>query len=667
MLLSPRGFRAFAMSAMCCLTIVGVAHLNLHDASEDAVSRSMRFDIAWMGVNGRLEAAHLEKHVARYVALGEQQDADAARLFYDILRGRMDFWGTGGFGGFIALSPKRQGRYEALRGRIDGLADDIDRLDQPGARQRVLQVLMEVAPVIDRIGSEAHTTSVAEAAAIRDELHHKQRQQRGLIIALLLAGATFLIFMALQNRSLRAAHLATSRHAEKLSFLARHDALTKLPNRNAFDTALGIALASRQANERIAVVAMDLDGFKAINDTIGHAAGDALLVAVSERLTRTATQLDHRNIVCRMGGDEFLVLVWLANEPEQAVVVGRRFVDLFEAPFETASGTMLIGSSAGVDISDAAAGDDVILNADLALTQAKARGKGIALAFDRKMGTDQQRRLRIETDLNAALQMGQIVPYYQPQFNLASGRVVGIEALARWHHPELGPISPGEFIPIAEGSGVVTKLGRRILEVACRDATGLPDNIGVSVNLSVIQILKDDIVTAVQEVLAMSGLAPERLTLEITESVMITDPDTVLEVLSRLKSIGVSISLDDFGTGYSALAYLTRFAWDELKIDRSFIESASTNTINFTIIRAVRMLARKMSARVTVEGVETHEQCDLLRTIGCDTVQGYLFGRPLPRDELLPLLLNNCAAALDDSDTHKKPGSPVAGQALPTS
>lgn len=654
---STNGFRVFAICTVCCLTIVGVAHLYLYEASEDAVARSMRYDIAWAGVNGRLEAAHLEKHVARYAALGDKKDADAARLFYDILRGRMELWGAGGFEQFIELSTKRQERFEALRDRVGGLAGDIDRLDEPDVQRRVLQALLAVAPMIDRIGGEAHTTSVAEAAAIRDELHHKQRLQRGLIIALLLSGAAFLVFMVLQNRSLRVAHLAAARQADELSFFANHDALTKLPNRRAFDAAFRTALESRRADEKIAIGAIDLDGFKVINDTIGHAAGDALLVAVSERLVSAATQLDRRNIVCRIGGDEFLALFWLADDTALALDAARQVVELLSQPFETAYGMMMIGASVGVDVSDAATSDELILNADLALTEAKAKGKGIALAFDRKMRAGQLRRLRIEADLDAALAGGQIVPHYQPQIDLASGCTVGVEALARWYHPELGPISPGEFIPIAEGSGAVTRIGRLILEVACQDAARFPENIGVSVNLSVIQILKDDVVAAIRDVLAATGLAPDRLTLEITESVMMTDPEKVLNVLAELKLIGVSVSLDDFGAGYSALGYLTRFAWDELKIDRSFIKRAASDPINLMIIRTVKELAQKMNARVTVEGVETREQRDLLRKIGCDTAQGYLFGHPVPVDELMPFLLRNNTATLDEGDAHPRAAS----------
>jgi EAL domain-containing protein (putative c-di-GMP-specific phosphodiesterase class I) len=327
----------------------------------------------------------------------------------------------------------------------------------------------------------------------------------------------------------------------------------------------------------------------------------------------------------------------------------RRILGVLERPLETSYGAIMIGASVGVATSDASPVSDLIVNADLALTEAKARGKGIALAFDPGMLVGLKRRLRLESDLGPAIERGEFVAYYQPQVDLASAGLVGFEALARWRHPELGWISPAEFIPVAESNGAIVKIGRVMLEAACRDAASMPDHVGMAVNISVVQILKDEIVEAVRRVLAGTGLRPARLTLEITESVMMTAPDKVLDALKQLKTLGVRISLDDFGTGYSALSYLTQFAWDELKIDRIFIGRVWSDPINLTIIKAVKMLAQQMKAKITIEGVENLEQCDLLREIGCDTAQGYLFGAPAPLGELQPTLLRKLAAALVES------------------
>jgi diguanylate cyclase (GGDEF)-like protein len=642
-------FRVFAIGVTCSLAFAAAAHLYLFSALEDAVSRSMRYDLAWTGANGRIEAANLEKHVARFATLGAKSDADAARLFYEILRSRMNTWGSGGFLHFIESSPRRLAQFGALRARIEDLKGAIERLSEPDAQRHLLEALAEIAPMIDRIGAEAHTTSVAESAMVQDDLRHQQRLQRLLILALLASGAAALAFTTLQNRSLRAAHIAAARHAEDSLFLAHHDALTKLPNRPAFEAAYYSALQTKRIDERILIAAIDLDGFKLVNDLLGHAAGDAVLVTVSKLLASHAAHEDSRNIVCRVGGDEFLVLLW-ASAGSSTMAFAWRVLAALERPLDTPYGAIMIGASVGIATSDVTPADDLLVNADLALTEAKARGKGIALAFDPGMLAGLRRRLRLEADLGPAIDRGEFVPHYQPKVNLASTELVGFEALARWRHPELGWIPPGEFIPIAEGSGGIVKIGRLMLELACRDAAAIPGNIGISVNISVVQILRDDIVGTVQDVLTRTGLAPSRLTLEITESVMMTDLEKVLDALKQLKTLGVLISLDDFGTGYSALSYLTQFRWDELKIDRSFIGRAWSDPINLTIIKVIKMLAQQMNAKLTIEGVENLKQRDLLREVGCDMVQGYLFGSPVPLSELQPILLRHLAVALAGSD-----------------
>jgi diguanylate cyclase (GGDEF)-like protein len=638
---SNRGFRAFAIGVMGSLALAAVAHLYLFDAAENAAARSMRYDLAWTGANGRIEFGHLEKHIARLAALGSQRDADAARLFYDILQGRMRTWGSGGFRQFIENSSRRLAQFELLQARIDKLRGDIERLSEPASQRHLLEALAELAPSIEQIGAESHATSVAESATIRDALRRHQRLQSWLVLALLASGAIVLAFTARQNRSLRVAHGAAARHAADSLFLARHDPLTKLPNRRAFEAAYHAVLQYKQAGERISIAAIDLDGFKSINDLLGHAAGDAVLIAFSELLKREVTRANPRNAVCRIGGDEFLALLCTSDEPVSSMELVWRILAALERPLDTGYGAIMISASVGIATSESMSADNAIVNADLALTEAKGRGKGIALAFDPAMLAGLKRRLRLEADLGSAIERGDLFPHYQPKVDLVSAGLVGLEALVRWRHPELGWVSPGEFIPVAESSGAIIKLGRLMLEMACRDAMTIPGDVGIAVNLSVVQILKDDIVGAVKKVLTRTGLKPARLTLEITESVMMTDPEKVLDTLNQLKTLGIRISLDDFGTGYSALSYLTQFSWDELKIDRSFIGRAWSDPVNLAIIKAVKMIAKQMNAKLTIEGVENLEQRDLLNEIGCDTAQGYFFSPPVPLSELQPILLRN--------------------------
>ena len=642
--LRDNAFRVFAISVICSLALATIVHHNLLDAAEDAVGRATRYDIDWTGTNGRVEAAYLEKYVARYSALGERADADSAHLFYEIIRGRMKTWGSGGFRKFIESSPERLARFEDLRARIENLGPDIEQLNQPDAQRRILTALSEITLIIDRISAEAHTTSVEETAVIREDLHYQQQLHGWIIITLLASGAVVLTFTALQNRSLRVAHSAAASHAEELFFMANHDALTKLLNRSAFETACKVAMTEKGAKERILIAAIDLDGFKSVNDLLGHAAGDAVLVTFAKLLASEASRVDPRNIVCRMGGDEFLALLWISDDLMLPMEFADRIQAALERPLETAFGEIVIGASIGLAASDGTDTDNLIVKADLALTEAKVMGKGAALCFDPEMLVGLKRRLRLEADLGMAVLNGEIIPYYQPKVDLATARLTGLEALARWHHPELGWISPGEFIPIAESSGAIVKIGRMMLKGACHDVAAISGDVSVAVNLSIIQILRDDIVGTVKEVLASTGLAPARLTLEITETVMMSDPEKVLSALKQLKMLGVCISLDDFGTGYSALAYLTRFRWDELKIDRSFIKGALCDPMNLTIIKTIKMLAEEMKSKLTIEGVETEEQHELLRRIGCDAAQGYLFGAPVPLNELKPVLLRNYAA-----------------------
>ena len=283
--------------------------------------------------------------------------------------------------------------------------------------------------------------------------------------------------------------------------------------------------------------------------------------------------------------------------------------------------------------------DSVILNADLALTEAKSSGPGSEVRFSAPMRTLLERRLQIERDLPEALRNALIKPHYQLQYNIFTGEPVGFEALARWNHPQIGPVSPAEFIPIAEASGDVVELGRHMLRTACRDAQFLPEPMRVSVNLSMIQLLNDDVVGLVTDTLEETGLDPARLKLEVTESVIMHNVDLVANILSRLQTLGVSISLDDFGTGYSALSYLSNFKWDELKIDRSFVQACETSSKARNIVHVVKSLADKMNADLFVEGIETREQADMFRKLGCRFGQGFYFSKPIPVEQLRDLPL----------------------------
>jgi diguanylate cyclase (GGDEF)-like protein len=471
--------------------------------------------------------------------------------------------------------------------------------------------------------------------------------------------------MSRQNRGLVRANAANAENAKRLAFLAHHDALTALPNRTAFNAAFEVATATAgDRHARFAVLAVDLDGFKAINDSLGHAAGDALLSSVADRL-RNAIAGDPRNVVARFGGDEFVILLHL---PAGASAVERanRLRDLLRNPHDTGTGPVVVDATIGVAVSgaDRQANLRLPLDADLALTQAKFDGKGTILAFGPEMRRSTRRRVRLETDLEAALRAGVIQPYYQPQVDLVSGRVVGVEALARWQHPDLGCIAPDEFIPVAEASGQISDIGHAILETACRDALLLPADIPVSVNLSVMQLVGDDSVDKLLDLIKRSGLSSRRLTFEVTESTVMKDADRALAALARVKQHGIKIALDDFGMGYSALSYLRSFAWDELKIDRSFVQSMCHDPHSYSIVETVISLAHKLGIQVIAEGVEDAAQLQLLRTAGCKAAQGFLFSRPVASEDLGQAFLNCMSASAPRSPRRRREAS-ASGQSRP--
>ncbi|NBN78336.1 EAL domain-containing protein [Microvirga tunisiensis] len=644
--------RRLAIVVVLALAIAAVVYSHLIVSHQSTVEQANRYDIAWTGFNGRLEITSLRERVARYAATGDAGVADEARLYFQIIVGRLGTWGSGQFGRFIASNPLREARFEALVRDLAALEPMIERLDEPAIQADLMRRLVGIATAMDRIGGEAYSASLTEAEDVRSELKQKIEVETWITGALLTLGAVLVISLLLQNRLLSRAHARAATSAANHAFLARHDALTSLPNRLAFQDAFATEV-QKSAEGSLAVLAIDLDGFKAINDTLGHSAGDALLVSVGERLSRFAGLWQDAS-VARFGGDEFVVVLRVLNGVSEACEKAENLRRALAEPYRIPDGTVVIQATIGVAVASSSVPDLQQLpdNADLALSHAKARAKGSVQLFDVAMRADITRRRRIESDLISAIALGEIAPHYQPQVDMASGRIIGVEALARWTHPTLGRIGPDEFVPIAESSGKVVELGRAVLEAACAEATLMPPEVKVSVNLSVAQLVRDDLVETVQDILERSGLPPTRLKLEVTESIVMSDTDRCIATLHRLKKLGVAIALDDFGTGYSALSYLRLFAWDELKVDRSFVRSIGSDPHSLSIIEAVVGLARQLGISVTVEGVETEEQRRLLQRVGCQIGQGYLFGAAMPLASLSPRLIGTLSTGRKPRGTH---------------
>jgi diguanylate cyclase (GGDEF)-like protein len=387
----------------------------------------------------------------------------------------------------------------------------------------------------------------------------------------------------------------------------------------------------------IAVLCLDLDHFKDINDSLGHPIGDALLKEVGRRL---AACVGENDTVARLGGDEFAVVQLGKEEEAAATVLAGRLVEVISAPYEIADHQIIIGVSIGISLSPQDGGNpnELLKNADLALYRAKADGRGTYRFFEAGMDARAQARRLLEMDLRAALRRNEFEVHYQPIRDVAKDQVVAFEALVRWNHPQRGLISPVAFIPLAEETGLIVQLGEVVLRNACADAASWPEDIGVAVNLSPVQFKNLNLVASVSEALASSGLSPRRLELEITESVLLQNSEATLAILHELRANGVRISLDDFGTGYSSLSYLRSFPFDKIKIDRSFVSELSTRDDSIAIVRAVTGLGRSLGIATTAEGVENHAQLELLQREGCTQAQGYLFSPPRPASEVAMML-----------------------------
>jgi diguanylate cyclase (GGDEF)-like protein/PAS domain S-box-containing protein len=436
----------------------------------------------------------------------------------------------------------------------------------------------------------------------------------------------------------------------RISRLAHYDVLTQLPNRLSFLQALSKAwtdhgrLAGRD-NARgagCAVLCLDLDHFKGVNDSLGHPIGDDLLIQAAGRLRDT---IGERGLVARLGGDEFAVVIAPSPGSEALGAMAQAIVDTLSKPYDVRGHNVLIGASVGIAVAplDADDPDGLLKNADLALYRAKGDGRGAYRFFETAMDVWAQERRALELDLRDALAKDELKLFFQPLIGSREHETTGFEALLRWQHPRRGLVPPADFIESAEQWGLINKIGEWVLNEACRTAMTWPAHLTVAVNLSPNQFASGDLVAQVKRALKMSGLAAARLELEITEGLLLHDSVKTLEQLSALKKLGVKIAMDDFGTGYSSLAYLWRFPFDKIKIDRSFVAEMQDNTAIADILRTIALLGQTLKLEVTAEGVETPAQARLLSEMRCDTFQGFLYGRPMPVGDIPSFLVSNLA------------------------
>jgi len=439
-----------------------------------------------------------------------------------------------------------------------------------------------------------------------------------------------------------------NRAESKVSYLAYHDPLTKLPNRVLLTDRLIQAVgAAQRNNQMLAVMLLSLDRFKSITDTLGMAAGDKLLQGVSERLSQRVHDCD---TVGYMGGSDFALLFTQIGNAEKAVERAQHILQAFEQPFNCDGHDMYLTCSLGISLfpDDGKEPQTLVKNASAALERAKDLTGNSYQFYRSNMNAKAMKQLSLEHKIRQALVRNEFTVYFQPQLDLVTGHIVGSEALCRWIHPEMGMVSPGEFIPIAETSGLIIPIGEYVLRTACTqtkhwEESGLA-SLRIAVNISAHQFQKPNLVQTVAQMIEESGLDPKQLELELTESAVMKNPESAIATLRELKSMGLQISIDDFGTGYSSLSYLKRFPLDILKIDQSFMRDATKDPNDAAIVRAIITLAHSLNLTVIAEGVETEEQLKFLRELGCDEMQGFLFSRPLPAEGMKKLLIDGLLA-----------------------
>jgi diguanylate cyclase (GGDEF)-like protein len=443
------------------------------------------------------------------------------------------------------------------------------------------------------------------------------------------------------------------RHNEQqITFMARHDALTGLPNRTLLQDHMEAAVSRLSEGRQFAVLCLDLDHFKEVNDTLGHAAGDELLRLVAGRLSHCARDDD---LIARLGGDEFAIVLTCGDDGvASATSLATRVIESIGLPYEVQGHDIVIGTSIGIVLSEpGVVGAELMKRADVALYRAKEE-RGAFVFFEAGMDAHLHARRGLEADLRLAIQRGEFELHYQPLYNLVDDCVTGFEALLRWNSPTRGRVAPADFIPLAEQTGLVVPIGEWVLRTACAEAASWPEYVRVAVNLSPVQFKSKRLLALVRETLDETGLAPRRLELEITETVLLQETDLVMTMLHSLHDLGVRISMDDFGTGYSSLSYLHRFPFDKIKIDRSFVGDllGPSNTANGAtgerpsaaatsaamIVRAITGLGLNLGMLITAEGVETAEQFAQVRQEGCTEVQGYFISPPRPAAEIMALL-----------------------------
>jgi diguanylate cyclase (GGDEF)-like protein len=633
------------LGVVVCCFVVATCYISYVIAERQGALRKVsRYNEAWTVGQTLAEYMRLEHQLAAFGLGGTDVDLDEVRLRLDIMFGRLQLLEQGMLHEFVRDDPQRMETVADLRHALETV-DLALRQDPPVDVRPGLKTLAALDAPMTMLASQASEYGSKRIAADQAELEQLHLIFSGLAGGLIVCGVCLIGILLQNNRLLNRAHLDLKRLTDnlqgasaelldqnhRLAHVAHHDALTGLPNRVLFREWLDARFSSRDETAGCAVLFLDLDGFKDVNDTLGHDMGDALLKAVAERLRRATKAQD---LVCRLGGDEFAVLGDGLNE-EQALDLGRHLLAEIASLYVIGDREIIIATSIGIALMDAASSaDELLKKADLALYEAKGLGRGRVSVFRSEMHARLEHKRAFETDLRKALINGEMEVFYQPQADAVTRAVQGYEALLRWKHPVRGQVPPCDFIPVAEEIGMINMLGEWVLKTACAEAASWPQDLKIAVNLSPIQFRSKSLLQTIVGALAYSGLDPWRLEVEITESVLLDADERTADTLNGLRQLGITIAMDDFGTGYSSLGNLRRFSFNKIKIDKSFVQDIAIRPDAMSIVSLVVGVAKSLQMAVTAEGIETEEQLQCLKQLGCEQVQGYLIGRPAPPSQL---------------------------------
>lgn len=628
---------------ICCFVLATGYIAYVIAQRQTALQKFARYNDSWAVSQTVSEYLRLQNNLYGFLADPQRVTRDDLRLRMDLMLGRLELLRQGNLGAFIGERPESHELVKRLTTVLSDLDSQIDTL-QPSDVEPILETMSALDGPLTTLAS----SSVAYDVEVVDNAHSEVRELHTIFTALaaglILCGVALILLLNRHNNLLHRAHKETrgltdelrsatlelQANNARLEHDAYHDALTELPNRSLFRKELNERLTSVDAGTSI-ILLLDLDGFKDINDTLGHDVGDALLQAVATRLSSMREDAD---IVCRLGGDEF-AFITSARDEEDALSFAEKVILQISKPYNLGELEIKIGTCVGIAVSsDVTTADELFKRADLALYESKRLGPGRISVFQPHMQQQLAEKRSFEADLQTALQNNEMEVYYQPQMFTKTREICGFEALLRWTHPVRGKVPPSEFIPVAERTGLIHSLGKWAMDVACQEAKTWKGNLKIAINLSPIQFHSTSLVQNVVDALDKSGLDPSRLELEITESVLLNKSDDTIETLEKLKNVGIKIAMDDFGTGYSSLGNLRGVPFDKIKIDQAFLRDVATDKDALAIVEFVVGMAKSLRMTTIAEGIETEEQFECMTRLGCDQMQGYLIGRPAPAEKL---------------------------------